>query len=199
MQHVINEELEAYAHANDEAARKRIEKEIWDVHGVEQATYIQDMSGSSRLTLRHGVVHYMSMVRRMQLAVQPIIEEHGGSVVKFEADNTFGRFPDVEPAIRAAIKVNRHFAEENRHWDEDHHIRVCIGIDFGRFLLLKKVDFYGSPVNLASKLGEDTADPGEVLVTDNAWKRLPDETDLTSGNLSITVSGVDISAHHVIY
>lgn len=54
-------------------------------------------------------------------------------------------------------------------------------------------------MNLASKLGEDTANPGEILETSTAWERLPDESDLTSEDLDITVSGVDISARHVVY
>ena len=45
--------------------------------------------------------------------------------------------------------------------------RWC-GIDHGDLLLVGTEDFYGDPVNTASKLGEDLAIRGETLVTDRA-------------------------------
>ena len=50
------------------------------------------MSGFSLLTRRYGIVHYLSMVRRMQEVTRPIVHDHSGSVVKFEADNGFAVF-----------------------------------------------------------------------------------------------------------
>ena len=41
----------------------------------------------------------------------------------------------------------------------------------GRCLLIGSDDVYGSEMNLASKLGEDLAEAGDVLLTDAAFLR----------------------------
>jgi class 3 adenylate cyclase len=45
---------------------------------------------------------------------------------------------------------------------------LSVGIDFGRVLLIGDIEFFGDPVNTASKLGEDLATRNEVLVTHRA-------------------------------
>jgi adenylate cyclase len=51
--------------------------------------------------------------------------------------------------------------------DHDSHIQYCIGIGFGRVLLLSN-DLFGDEVNVAYKLGEDVARSGEILVSEAA-------------------------------
>ncbi|MDH3276390.1 MAG: hypothetical protein OEM99_17815, partial [Gammaproteobacteria bacterium] len=45
---------------------------------------------------------------------------------------------------------------------------LSVGIDYGRILLIGDTDFFGDPVNTASKLGEDLAIHAETLVTKRA-------------------------------
>ena len=47
---------------------------------------------------------------------------------------------------------------------------MSVGIDFGRVLLIDELDFFGDPVNTASKLGEDLAIKAETLVTERALR-----------------------------
>jgi class 3 adenylate cyclase len=51
-------------------------------------------------------------------------------------------------------------------------LRFSYGIGFGDVLELEE-DVFGLEVNLASKLGEDHARPGEVLLTSSAADALP--------------------------
>lgn len=44
-------------------------------------------------------------------------------------------------------------------------LAFSVGIDVGDLLLLETEDCFGDAVNLAYKLGEDIARPGEVMVT----------------------------------
>ena len=74
----------------------------------------------------------------------------------------------------------------------------AIGIDFGRFLLIEDADFYGGPVNLASKLGEDIAKSGQILVTDNAMKQ-PGAEQFPAKKIEFSISGVQITAHEITY
>ncbi len=189
-----------HAQAGSDEKRKQIETAIWEQFGVETAILVLDMSGFSQLTLRYGVVHYLSMVKRMQVVVEPIIERHDGNVVKFEADNCFARFPDTENAVRACIEMNRGFDTMNLATPEEKDIRISCGIDFGRVLLVEDdTDYFGNAVNRASKLGEDLAGPGEILVTDDAMSRLSEDCELTGNPLNFSISGIDLEASQIEY
>ena len=180
-------------------ARHALEEHIWEAFGVTKAPLVLDMSGFSMLTSRYGIMHYLGMVRRMQLALKPIVERSGGEIVKFEADNLFAVYPDVEPAIRAAIQMNLSLEAMNTMTDDTRDIHVSIGIAYGKLLLVPGKDFYGNPVNMASKLGEDIASRGEILVTEDAFQRVRPDAGIQSERLEISVSGVTIPAHKVKY
>lgn len=156
--------LDTFWAESSEKVRKQVENEIWDRFGIETAVFVLDMSGFSRLTQIHGAVHYLSMVRRMNLALASIIERNQGRLVKFEADNCFAIFPTPVDAIQCGIAANMQFEGMNMLTEPEFDIRVCIGISFGHILLVEERDFFGDAVNKASRLGEDIAEPGEILV-----------------------------------
>lgn len=156
--------LDTFWAENSEKVRKEIENEIWDRFGIETAIFVLDMSGFSRLTQQHGAVHYLSMVRRMNLALDSVIQRNQGRLVKFEADNCFAIFPTPADAVQCGIAANMQFEGMNLLTESAFDIRVCIGISFGHILLVEERDFFGDAVNKASRLGEDIAEPGEILV-----------------------------------
>lgn len=133
------------------------------------AIFVLDMCGFSRLTVRHGIIHYLAMIRRMQRAVLPCLEAQGGVLLKAEADNLFATFEKVPAALRAALSIQRELARENAVLPEDWDVHVSIGIGYGKLLVIGQDDLYGSEMNLASKLGEDVAKAGEVLLTEAAF------------------------------
>jgi adenylate cyclase len=190
----LRELLLRYSETESTDHREAIESEIWNRFGTERSVLIWDMSGFSLLTRRHGIVHYLSMVRRMQEITQPIVAEHQGVMVKFEADNGFAVFPEPEHAIKSALKMNAAFVLENANHAEEFDIRVSCGIDHGRILLINGRDFFGEAVNIACKLGEDLAGPGEILVSQLAADRLPIETAFAREPLNLTISGIELEA-----
>jgi class 3 adenylate cyclase len=158
-----------------------------------------DMSGFSRLTQKYGIIHYLSMVHRMQLVTQPIIEQHAGQVVKFEADNCFAAFDAPLDAVHAAVAINISFSSLNIFTSEEFDIRVSIGIDDGNVLMVGGPDYFGGPVNCASKLGEDIASPGEILVSDHAFQQIPVEAGLTGKPINYSTSGIELKAYSINY
>ncbi len=191
--------IEAYARADTDTARQQIQNQVWDQYGVEETVHIIDMSGFSRLTQKRGIVHYLSMVRHMQRVTQPIVERFGGAVVKFEADNGYCRFPDVQNAIDASIAMNIAFDGMNMKTQDDLNIYITCGIDFGRFLLVNRSNFFGSCVNTASKLSEDIGGPGDILVTQSAMGLLRDGVTFNCEEKIYEISGVKIEAQRIIY
>jgi len=136
------------------------------------AILVLDMCGFSRLTIRHGIIHYLAMIRRMQKTVLPAIAEGGGRLLKTEADNVFAVFATPLKAVRCAERIQRALELQNRALPEDWDVHVGIGIGFGPLLMVGEHDLFGSEMNLASKLGEDLAQAGDVLVSEAAFARL---------------------------
>lgn len=180
-------QLEEYARASLER-RWEIEQEIWSIYGQEYAVLVLDMSGFSLLTQRHGIIFYLSMVRRMQQVVAPLTARHGGRIVKFEADNAFAVFKTVQSAVETAKEIHAFFAAENH----PEKIRVSIGIDYGKVLMVDDIDVFGNPVNRASKLGEDIAEAGETLITSEAFALIPENANITGKHTPMTISGIAI-------
>ena len=183
-----------YALANTEEERKRIEKVLWHDFGRRKLVFVLDMSGFSLLTRKYGVVHYLALVKRMQLTARPIIEEHNGLVVKFEADNCFAMFDTTLSAVRTSIELNTAFDAINEHTDDPFDIRISIGMDCGDVLLTGGPDYFGDTVNRACKLGEDIAGPGEILLTEAAFAQLPSQAGFHGKPLEISISGVQLKA-----
>ncbi len=188
-----------FSKETSETGRHEIEAELWNDYGAERVVFVLDMSGFSLLTRKYGIIHYLSMVRRMQLTVEPIIETYGGSLIKFEADNCFATFPDTLSAIHAAITIQLAFGASNLLTSDDFDVHVSCGIDQGKILLIGNQDCFGDPVNRACKLGEDVAASGEILVTRDAVKNVTTELDFNLREINISISGLTIPAYVVEY
>jgi len=181
-----------YSQEIEPDARAALDAQLWREYGAERAVLVLDMSGFSRLTTRYGIVHYLSMVRRMQVTAEPIVDGFAGTLVKFEADNCFAMFKTVDAALRAALELNDAFERANFDTPDDLDIRISTGIDYGPILVIENRDFFGDPVNRACKLGEDLASPGEILLTRAAMDRLT--TPIESTPTQFTISGIAIEA-----
>ena len=173
-----------------------IDAEIWRRFGQTRAVLVLDMCGFSRLTMRYGITHFLAMIRRLGQIVRPIVEQSGGQVVKAEADDLFAIFDDVPAALGCARAIHEGLATANRFLPEDWDLHAGIGIGYGPLLIVDGVDLFGSEMNLASKLGEDTAERGETLLTSSARDQLPgDFPGLTE--IPLDASGLALHAYRV--
>ncbi|HET9913965.1 MAG TPA: adenylate/guanylate cyclase domain-containing protein [Anaerolineales bacterium] len=179
--------------------RQKIEEALWDEYGAEYAVFVLDMSGFSLLTRKYGIVHYLSMVRRMQLTTKPIVKSYGGSMIKYEADNCFAVFPDPLSAVNAAIAMQHAFRAANLLTSDDLDIHIACGIDYGKLLIIGHEDCFGDPVNRASKMGEDLACSGEILVTKEAMQMIPAEAGIKAREMNVSISGITIPAYMIEY
>ena len=196
----FHELLQRYSSEPNPAARDALEETLWSEFGLDKVVLVLDMSGFSRITQRHGIVHYLSMVRRMQLTAEPVIESHGGTVVKFEADNCFAMFDDSLSAVRCGVGLNLAFDAANIVTPVELDIHISVGIDRGRVLVVDNyLEFFGNAVNCASKLGEDGARPGEILLTKAVADDIPAHARIDLRPLTIALSGVQIEGYSVQY
>ena len=195
----FQELLLSFSQNEEVEERHKIENALWKEFGMEVAVFVLDMSGFSLLTRKYGVVHYLSMVRRMQLTTEPIVKSYGGSMIKYEADNCFAVFPDPLAAVNAAIAMQHAFQAENLLTSDELDINISCGIDYGKILVVGHQDCFGDPVNRASKIGEDVANAGEILITGEAMQMVPPEAGIKAHELSVSVSGIVIPAYSIEY
>jgi len=179
--------------------RHKIESSLWDEFGAEYAVFVLDMSGFSLLTRKYGIVHYLSMVRRMQLTTEPIVKSYGGFMIKYEADNCFAVFPDPLAAVHAAIAMQHAFRAENLLTPDDLDIHISCGIDYGKILIVGHEDCFGDPVNRASKMGEDLAVAGEILITKEAMQMIPGTAGIQAREMNVSISGITIPVYLIEY
>jgi adenylate cyclase len=180
-------------------ARRRIEESIWSEYGAEYAVFVLDMSGFSFMTRKYGIVHYLSMVRRMQLTTEPIVKSYGGTMIKYEADNCFAVFPDPLSAVNAAIAMQHAFTASDLLTSDDLDIYIACGIDYGKLLILEQEDCFGDPVNRASKIGEDIAAAGEILITKEAMEMIPEHVGIRTREITVPISGIELPAYRIEY
>lgn len=192
--------LQRYSSEPNPAARDALEETLWKEFGADKVVLVVDMSGFSRISQSRGIVHYLSMVHRMQLTAEPVIASHGGRLVKFEADNCFAMFDDSLSAVRCGIGLNLAFDAANIVTPVELDIHISVGINRGRVLVVDNyLEFFGNAVNCASKLGEDSARPGEILVTQAVADDIPAHARIDLEPLKIALSGMDIEGYSVQY
>ncbi len=180
-------------------SRQAIEAELWKEYGTELVVFVLDMSDFSLLTRKYGIVHYLSMVRRMQLTTEPIIKSYGGTMIKYEADNCFAVFPDPLSAVNAAIAMQHAFRAANILSTDDLDIHIACGIDHGKLLMIGHEDCFGDPVNRASKMGEDLAAAGEILISSDAMQMIPAAAGIKAHEVNISISGITMPAYMIDY
>ncbi|HPE37313.1 MAG TPA: adenylate/guanylate cyclase domain-containing protein [Spirochaetales bacterium] len=157
---LIEERLEA-----DDEARERIDKRIWDLFGEEWAIVFTDLSGFSRNVEAFGIIHFLQTIYESERILVPVIDEHDGILLKMEGDSMLIIFRNPQKALRAAARMQAACVEYNRDRTDEEKVLLCVGVGYGKVLRIGDADVYGREVNSASKLGEDTAGSGDILVT----------------------------------
>ena len=167
-----------------------IEQKLWDTFGQTRAILILDMSSFSKTANSQGILTALAMIQHMNAIAVPQLEAQGGQIVKLEADNIFAVFSTVDAAVTASFSTFSAVQAEG--------LNVAIGIGYGPILLIEDPtqphDFFGDEVNLASKLGEDTASGGELMITAEAYRQLANpHPDWQQFHLAI--SGIEMIAY----
>lgn len=157
--------VEERASTTDVEAKRAIDEAMWSQFGAKRAIAFTDLAGFTRNLEIHGVPNFLEMILEQQRVLFPIAEKHNGRVVKAEADSLIVVFEDTTAAIRASVAMQRATERHNERRPTQAHLLLCVGIGFGDVLEIGDHDIFGLEVNAASKLGEEIAQAGEILVT----------------------------------
>ncbi|MDV6234840.1 adenylate/guanylate cyclase domain-containing protein [Leptospira ellisii] len=156
------------------ADKSNVDQRIWDLFGEEWCVMFTDLSGFSRGVEKFGIIHFLQTIHESERILIPVIEENDGILLKSEGDSFLVIFRNVSKGIDAAIRMQQELISYNADKIPEEKVLLCVGLGFGKVLKIGDSDVYGSEVNTASKLGEDTAEAGEILVTQSVFERVVD-------------------------
>lgn len=188
----ILDEMLARPEAHDALAAE-MDRDFAEVRTV----MVLDMSGFSRTTQKCGIAAFLLMIHRMKRLACPIVLANGGVVVKAEADDLYCLFESPVEAVAAARAIIAGMHQANPTFREDRRLYASIGIGHGRILNLDEDDIFGDEVNLASKLGEDVAESGTVLLTDAARAEAA-KAGIETREEAIDISGLSLGYHVLV-
>ncbi len=167
-----------------------IDQRIWDLFGERWAVMFTDLSGFSRSTAKFGITHFLQLIHEKKKLLLPVIAAHDGVLLKAEADSFLLIFRRPERALACAIEMQRVCQLINERRVPEEQIILCLGIGYGDILRIGDHDVWGREVNAASKLGEDTAGPNEILVTAAAYTALRSAQDANPAHHPSSLQGV---------
>lgn len=168
---------------------KRIDRRIWDLFGEEWTVMFTDLAGFSRQAAAFGIIHFLQVIHEKKKLLVPIIRDHDGILLKLEADSFLVLFRRTSSAVRCAVEMQRACQRASERRQAEEQILLCVGIGHGHVLRVGDVDVWGSEVNAASKLGEETAKAHEVLVTQAAREKAGDVEGVQFLDLGLAVPG----------
>lgn len=149
------------------ADKKKIDQRIWDLFGEEWCVMFTDLSGFSRNVEKFGIIHFLQTIYESQRLLIPILEDNDGILLKIEGDSYLVIFRNVSKALQSAIEMQKKLAIYNKRRPAEEDVLLCVGLGYGKVLRIGDADVFGTEVNAASKLGEDIAKKGEILVTES--------------------------------
>lgn len=158
------------------ADREAVEAEIRARFEQRRAVVFTDLVGFSRRTDEFGIVHFLSLIHRKRELLAPVVEQRGGRIVKQEADSWLLLFETPGIAVTAMLECQRRCAEHNLGLAGPERLELCVGIGWGELLVIGEHDVWGREVNVASRLGEDAARGGEILVSESVHLALAGES-----------------------
>lgn len=146
---------------------QRIESRCLD----ELTVLCSDSSGFSRRTQEFGIIQFLTVMTECYDKLIPMLERRRGECLSHNADNLLAVFRSPSDAVAAAVDMNRWLDKRNEGLPESRVFNICVGIHAGKLLRLKD-NVFGDTVNVASKLGEDVAGKGDVLISEKVAEQL---------------------------
>jgi Adenylate cyclase, family 3 (some proteins contain HAMP domain) len=186
------------ARLKPEVNKEDIDNRIWSLFGEKWAVMYTDLSGFSRRVAEFGIIHFLQTIYESHRLLVPLIEQYGGILLKTEGDSLMIIFREVGDAIDCALAMQRCMHDYNQSLSEVEQVLLCIGIGYGDMLRIGDTDIFGADVNAASKLGEDTARPWEILITGEAMRNVTLPAGLSLESLDTAPPGAD-SAYRLLY
>jgi class 3 adenylate cyclase/pimeloyl-ACP methyl ester carboxylesterase len=143
-------------------AGERVERRLAAILAADIAGYSRLMGADEAGTARD--------LREHRAAIDPVVANHGGRIVKTTGDGVLLEFPSIIAAVECAVAVQKLMAERNADVPEERRMLFRIGINLGD-VLIEGDDILGDGVNIAARL-EAMAQPGGICISRQAYEQV---------------------------
>jgi TolB-like protein/class 3 adenylate cyclase len=144
-------------------AKARVERRL-------AAVLAADVVGYSRLVEQDEASTLAAIKDLREQAIDPLLAEHKGRIVKLMGDGAIMEFASVVDAVACAVAVQKAVADGQAKSPPGRRIVFRIGVNLGD-LVVEGDDLLGDGVNVAARL-EQLCEPGGVLVSGTAFDHL---------------------------
>ena len=147
------------------ADKKAVYERIWNIFGEDWAVMFTDFSGFTRTDLELGTPQSLALIYASQMLQFGQVEKHDGIVARIRADGLMILFRKPEQAVNCAVAIQRAIKSYNSGIkNPKEHLRIYVGIGYGRVLNIGNKEVYGAEVNAAANL-QGEAKAGGIMVT----------------------------------
>jgi class 3 adenylate cyclase/predicted Ser/Thr protein kinase len=130
-----------------------------------------DIVGITQFFDQRGDLAGVRKIRAHNRLLLPVVESHGGTVVKTMGDAIMAVFDSADDGADAAVGMQRALAEHNRAAEhEDDRIHIRIGLHRGPSIFEDR-DVFGDAVNVAARICSQ-AESDQVLVSSTVRESL---------------------------
>lgn len=157
------------------------EEEFRKKYAYDAAILILNMTGFTKTCMDYGSLFSFLKIFDIQKICLPILMEFGAKRIRTFADNFTATFSHPENALDAALEIHRRIYIFNEPQQQNGEVcfECSIGLGYGEVFKIGPDQAMGSEMNQASKLGEDTARKGEVMITEGFFNALKSQSNLT--------------------
>jgi predicted ATPase/class 3 adenylate cyclase len=124
---------------------------------------IADIRGYTSFTVANGDAAAGRLAAKFAGICREVVESRQGNVLELRGDEALCVFTSVRQAVRAAVELQRRFAQETEE-DPELPLSVGIGLDSGEAVSVEG-GYRGTALNLAARLCA-RAKAGQILATD---------------------------------
>jgi len=125
------------------------------------AVMCADVAGYSRM-MGQDEDGTLAALKAHRNAVDPIVFNAGGRIVKTTGDGMLIEFASVLAAVKSSLAAQREMTQRNATLPTDRRMQFRIGIHYGE-IIADDGDIFGNSVNIAARL-QEIADPGFVSI-----------------------------------
>ena len=165
----------------------------------------------------------LSILENQQSLINPIVEEHKGTIIKKMGDGLLIEFPSTVEAVECATQMQDSIKSYNTN-DDNLEFHIRIGIHLGDIVIIGD-DILGNGVNIASRI-EPLASPDGICITDAVYQsvksklkldakridevdlkhiddkytiyKIPDKEDIETENLNIYKTKIEIEKIKIV-
>ena len=147
-----------------------------------------DVVGYSKLMASDEEGTLAKLSQAVRRVIEPLIDRHGGRVVKLMGDGILAEFASAIDAVKCAVAWQAEMARNGENF------QFRIGVNLGD-VIIQEDDIFGNGVNLAARL-EALAEPGGVCISEDVYRQAVGKIDARFENIGAqTLKNMDRPVH----